>query len=205
MSKLPVLLDEIRACTICRDVLPHSPRPVVRAQRSARILIAGQAPGRKVHASGIPFDDASGDRLRDWLGVDRETFYDARRIAIVPMGFCFPGTGKSGDLPPRKECAPAWRDPLLKLLPNIELVVVIGRYALDYHLPASFAKESVTTCVAAWRTFFPRLIPLPHPSPRNIRWFKNNPAFEADVVPALKQRVQEVLEHVPKKREEASS
>lgn len=188
-----MLLDDIRRCTICRDALPHTPRPVVRAKQTARILIAGQAPGRKVHASGVPFDDKSGDRLRDWLGVDRETFYDDTLFAIVPMGFCFPGTGNGGDLPPRKECAENWREPLLSLLPNIELVVVIGRYALDYHLPPAFKRKSVTACVGAWRDFYPKCIPLAHPSPRNIRWFQNNPAFEGEVIPALQKRVKEIL------------
>ena len=158
---------------------------------SARILIAGQAPGRKVHETGVPFDDASGDRLRTWLGVSRETFYDARQIAILPMGFCYPGTGKSGDLPPRPECAPAWREKLLARLKSLELTLVIGQYAQDYHLPD--AGESLTEVVRAWRKHWPRVLPLPHPSPRNNIWLKKNPWFEAELLPVLRDRVAKVL------------
>ena len=192
MTRLPALLDEIRGCTLCAPHLAHGPRPVLRAAASARLLIASQAPGRAVHASGIPFDDPSGDRLRDWLAVDRDTFYDAARIAIIPMGFCYPGTGKSGDLPPRPECAPAWREPLLALLPNIQTTLLVGRYAVDWHLPDP-RRRTLTEAVQRWRVRWPKVLPLPHPSPRNNRWLRDNPWFEAEVVPQLQKRVLELL------------
>lgn len=191
MPSLASLLAEVRACALCAEHLPSGPRPVVQLQPSARILIAGQAPGRKVHESGVPFDDASGDRLRDWLGISRDTFYDARQVAILPMGFCYPGTGKSGDLPPRPECAPAWRAALLSHLKDLRLTLVIGRYAQAYHLPS--AAPSVTDLVRAWRTTWPRTVPLPHPSPRNNLWLKRNPWLEKELVPALRARVSAVL------------
>jgi uracil-DNA glycosylase len=191
MTSLASLLAEVRGCTLCAQHLPLGPRPVVQVHSSARILVAGQAPGRKVHETGVPFDDASGDRLRAWLGVSRETFYDARQIAILPMGFCYPGTGKSGDLPPRPECAPAWREKLLARLKGLELTLVIGQYAQDYHLPD--AGESLTEVVRAWRKHWPRVLPLPHPSPRNNIWLKKNPWFEAELLPVLRDRVAKVL------------
>jgi len=191
MTSLASLLAEVRGCTLCAEHLPLGPRPVVQVHSSARILVAGQAPGRKVHETGVPFDDASGDRLRTWLGVSRETFYDARQIAILPMGFCYPGTGKSGDLPPRPECAPAWREKLLARLKSLELTLVIGQYAQDYHLPD--AGESLTEVVRAWRKHWPRVLPLPHPSPRNNIWLKKNPWFEAELLPVLRDRVAKVL------------
>ncbi len=198
VDPLDNLLREVRACRICADVLPAGPRPVLQASASARILIAGQAPGRRVHETGLPFNDPSGDRLRQWLGVDRETFYDPEQMAIVPMGFCYPGTGKSGDLPPRPECAATWHEQLFAQMPNIELTVAIGQYALRYHLNRQHpghrvARRSVTEQVAAWAEFAPHLIPMPHPSPRNQLWLKRNPWFEADVVPTLQQRVAELL------------
>ena len=192
MIPLESLLEQVRACKLCAGHLPLGPRPVLQMHASARILIAGQAPGRKVHATGIPFDDASGDRLRTWLGVSRDVFYDARQVAILPMGFCYPGTGKSGDLPPRLECAPAWRAPLLARLKNIKLTLVIGQYAQAHHLPDAAA--SVTASVQSWREHWPRVVPLPHPSPRNNLWLKRNPWFEADLLPQLRSRVSEVLE-----------
>lgn len=182
------LLAEIRRCRLCEKHLPLGPRPVVRAAAPARVLIVGQAPGRAVHRSGIPFDDPSGDRLRAWLGVSREAFYDEQRFAIIPMGFCFPGTGSSGDLPPRVECAPAWREPLLALLPNVELTLVIGRYAIDWHLP-ELKRSSVTKVVAGWQSYWPRLLPLPHPSPRNNRWLRQNPWLEDEVIPTLQAKI----------------
>lgn len=191
MTPLPTLLTEIRACTRCAAHLPLGPRPVVQAHPLARLLIAGQAPGRKVHATGLPFNDASGERLRMWLGLSREVFYDARQVAIVPMGFCFPGTGPSGDLPPRPECAPAWRAPLLSHLTQIELTLAIGRYAQAYHLPRQGA--SVTEVVQSWRSTWPHTLALPHPSPRNNRWLARNPWFEEEMLPVLRARVQEVL------------
>ncbi|MBY8964320.1 uracil-DNA glycosylase family protein [Algiphilus sp.] len=191
-ATLAPLLHRIRACERCRSVLPHAPRPVLQASVSARILIAGQAPGRRVHASGLPFDDPSGERLRAWMGIGRDRFYDAARIAIAPMAFCYPGTGKSGDLPPRPECAPAWRQPLLSAMPQIGLTLVIGRYAQAWHLPE--APATVTECVRAWRQVWPQQLPLPHPSPRNQRWLRRNPWFEAEVLPALRSRVAELLD-----------
>lgn len=187
----PLLLEEVRHCTLCAESLPLGPRPVVQAHPQARMLIAGQAPGKKVHLSGIPFDDASGDRLRAWLGIGRETFYDPHAVAILPMGFCYPGTGKSGDLPPRPECAPKWRASLLAQLPNIELTLVIGQYALAYHFPSAYA--SLTEAVQAWRDRPQDVIVLPHPSPRNQLWLRRNPWFEAELLPHLQRRVARLL------------
>ena len=186
------LLAEIRACTICKKNLPLGPRPVLQLHPKARILIAGQAPGRKVHESGVPFDDASGRRLRDWLGVTDEQFYDPTKIALLPMGFCFPGTGKSGDLPPRPECEPAWRSKLLEQLQQLEVTVVLGQYAQTYHFGKS--SMSLTDLGKSGRTHWPKLIPLPHPSPRNNIWLRRNPWFEAEVLPALRERVAEILD-----------
>jgi len=191
MSSLASLLNEVRACVICTEQLPLGPRPVVQVHPLARILIAGQAPGRKVHETGVPFNDASGDRLRTWMGISREVFYDAKQIAILPMGFCFPGTGKSGDLPPRSECAPAWRAALLSHLRNLQLTLVIGQYAQAYHLPNEGA--SVTKVVQAWRKNWPHTVPLPHPSPRNNLWLKRNAWFEEELIPVLRSRVSTVL------------
>ncbi len=193
MASLASLLTDVRACVLCAEHLPLGPRPVVQMHASARILIAGQAPGRKVHETGVPFNDASGDRLRAWLGISREVFYDAERVAILPMGFCFPGTGKSGDLPPRPECAPAWRATLLSRLRNLKLTLVIGQYAQAYHLSNETA--SLTEAVQAWRKYWPRTVPLPHPSPRNNLWLKRNAWFEEELIPILRTRVSEVLEH----------
>jgi len=191
MTALAKLLTEVRACALCAPHLPLGPRPVLQLHASARILIAAQAPGRKVHESGLPFNDASGERLRRWLGVAREVFYDPRRVAIVPMGLCFPGTGKSGDLPPRPECAVAWRARLLAHLENLELTLVIGQYAQAYHLPDE--DSSVTRTVRAWRSRWPHIVPLPHPSPRNNIWLNRNPWFETELIPHLQVRVAEVL------------
>ena len=185
------LLAEVRRCTICSAHLPLGPRPVLQLHPNARILVAAQAPGRKVHESGVPFTDASGDRLREWLGVTREVFYDPQRIAIVPMGFCFPGTGKAGDNPPRPECAPAWRAKLLRHLRKLKLTLVIGQYAQAYHLPD--AGSSVTGIVQSWREQWPNVVPLPHPSPRNNMWLRRNPWFEDELLPMLRVRVAEVL------------
>ena len=186
------LLYEVRSCTLCSEHLPLGPRPVLQLHPDAKILVAGQAPGRKVHESGVPFSDASGDRLRDWLGLDSETFYDSQQVAILPMGFCFPGTGKSGDLPPRPECATQWRGDLLGLLPNLRLTVVIGQYAQGYHLPN--ASKSVTATVQNWREHWPGVVPLPHPSPRNNLWLRRNPWFASELLPALRILITEVLE-----------
>lgn len=189
--QLKALVREVRACQICAEHLPLGPRPVLQIDRQAKILIVGQAPGRRVHESGIPFDDPSGDRLREWMGISRETFYDARQIALLPMGFCFPGTGKSGDLPPRKECAPAWREKLLAHLPDIRLTLVIGQYAHAWHLPTQ--KRNLTDTVKAWQAFAPAVIPLPHPSPRNNIWLKKNPWFADSLLPDLAEKVHRAL------------
>ena len=192
------LLREIEACRIClkhpKRPLPHEPRPVLVASDSAKILIASQAPGTRVHASGVAFDDRSGDRLREWLGMTREEFYDPSRLAIVPMGFCFPGLdAHGGDRPPRAECAPAWRAPLLALMPQVELVLVIGLYAQAWHLGADRG-PSVDATVRDWRRIFerpglPKCLPLPHPSWRNTGWLKRNPWFESEVLPVLRAEV----------------
>jgi uracil-DNA glycosylase len=193
MTSCSRLLKDIRACTICASHLPLGPRPVLQAHPEARILIAGQAPGRKVHETGLPFNDPSGDRLRQWLGVTREQFYDPHLFAIVPMGFCFPGTGTGGDLPPRPECALKWRTKVLDQLPQIRLTLVLGQYAQEWHLKGQ-RRKTLTETVAAWREFLPaNTLPLPHPSPRNIRWFKSNPWFEADVVPELRKRAGKLI------------
>ncbi len=181
------LLGEVRRCRFCEPQLALGARPVLRASGSARLLIVGQAPGTRVHASGIPWDDPSGERLRGWLQMDRATFYDESRIAIVPMGFCYPGKGRSGDLPPRPECAPRWHASLLAAMPDIELVLLIGQYAQHYYLGKS--GETLTRRVQRWRDFGPRFLPLPHPSPRNTLWLQRNPWFEAEVVPELRRRV----------------
>jgi uracil-DNA glycosylase len=195
MSELDALLAEIRACTLCAAHLPLGPRPVLRATASAPILIAGQAPGTKVHASGVPWDDPSGERLRTWLGVDRDTFYDGRIFAIVPMGFCYPGRAGGGDAPPRPECVPAWRSRLLGLLPKIELTLLIGQYAQVWHLGAA-RKPTLTETVAAHAAYAPRFVPTPHPSPRNQLWLRRNPWFEAEVVPTLRDRVRVLVDAV---------
>jgi uracil-DNA glycosylase len=191
MKSFQSLIDEVRACAICAPDLPHGTRPVVQLHPKARLLIAGQAPGRKVHESGTPFDDASGERLRQWMGVTREVFYDPKLVAILPMGFCYPGTGKSGDLPPRPECAPAWREQLMRRLRHVEVTLVIGQYAQAYHLNEK--KTSLTENVRNWRKHWPSTVPMPHPSPRNNIWLRKNPWFETDLLPMLRERIAEVL------------
>ena len=191
MTGLDRLLLEIRACQICAAHLPLGPRPVLQVHHEASILIAGQAPGRRVHESGVPFQDPSGVRLRDWMGVSEEIFYDPRRIAILPMGFCFPGSGRSGDNPPRPECAPAWRESVLEHLVGVRLTLVLGRYAQAYHLVGP--SRSVTEAVASWREHWPEKLPLPHPSPRNKSWFKKNAWFEQEVLPILRERIEELI------------
>lgn len=191
MSQHLILASEVRSCRLCEKHLPHPPRPVIQIHPNARILIAGQAPGRKVQASGIPFDDASGDRLRDWMGITKHVFYDPQQVAIVPMGFCFPGTGKSGDLPPRPECAETWRERVLDQLPNIESTLVIGKYAQDYHFNQS--AKTVTELVNNWQEYWPDRIPLPHPSPRNNLWLRKNPWFESELIPRLQTQIAKIL------------
>jgi uracil-DNA glycosylase len=186
------LLGQIRACRICQAQLPLGPRPVLAASAQARLLIVSQAPGARVHATGIPWNDASGRRLRDWLQLDEATFYDARRVAIVPMGFCYPGRAGSGDAPPRPECRATWHPRLLPLLRNVGLTLSIGHYAQAYCLGAR-RKPSLGATVRAWREYLPTQLPLPHPSPRNVGWFKANPWFDAEVLPVLRERVHAVL------------
>jgi len=192
--KLDALLAEVRACTHCREILPLGPRPVLRANSAARILIVGQAPGTRVHATGIPWNDPSGVRLRQWLGVAPETFYDPTRFAIIPMGFCYPGRDtRGGDLPPRPECAPLWHDRLLAMLPNLKLTLLVGAYAQRCYLGKRTGKTLGET-VSRWREFGPTMLPLPHPSPRNRLWLRRNPWFEDEIVPALRVRVNDLLD-----------
>ena len=181
------LLAEIRGCRLCADHLPLGPRPVVRAAPTATLLIIGQAPGTKVHESGIPWNDRSGDRLRDWLQMDRERFYDESRIAIMPMGFCYPGVdARGGDKPPRPECAPAWHDRLMAELPLVSVTLLVGQYAQARYLGKARA-PTLTETVQRWRDFAPTTWPLPHPSWRNTHWLKRNPWFEAELLPALRR------------------
>lgn len=185
------LLSHVLTCRLCQHKLPLEPRPILQFNKQARILIAGQAPGRKAHEQGIPFADASGDRLRDWMGLNKTQFYDANNIAILPMGLCFPGTGKNGDLPPRPECAQTWHKRLLNELGHIELRLVIGRYAMAYYLPDF--NGSVSDTVKNGLRYWPDCLPLPHPSPRNQGWLRQNPWFEREVLPLLRARVAEAL------------
>ncbi len=190
---LGALLNEIRSCRHCADALGHEPRPVLRASRKARIGVFGQAPGTRVHASRIPFDDPSGDRLRDWMGIDRDTFYDKGRVAIAPMGFCFPGLdAKGSDKPPRKECALLWRDRLMAALPPLKVTLLVGAYAQAWHLRGR-TRNTLSETVAAWRDYGPSVFPTPHPSWRNTGWLKKNPWFETDVLPALRAAVAAAL------------
>ncbi len=192
-APLPELLEAIRGCRLCEAHLPHEPRPVLRAGESARILIVGQAPGAKVHDTGIPWNDASGNRLRAWLAMDRDTFYDTSRIAILPMGFCYPGRNpRGGDLPPRPECGVAWHGALWEALPRIETVILAGHYAQRHYLGPRAAKN-VTETVRAWREYAPGYWPLPHPSFRNLAWLKRNPWFEAEAVPELREYIHGLL------------
>lgn len=212
-TSLDTVLADLRACRICRDApsrggpLPHEPRPIVQAHSQARLLIASQAPGNRAHVAGVPFLDPSGLRLRAWLGLDEAAFYDPRNVAIVPMGHCFPGyDSKGGDLPPRRECAPAWRVRVLAGLPNLALVLVIGSYAQAWHLP-DHAKAGLTETVRNWRAILdapgaPRVLPLPHPSWRNNAWLKKHPWFEDELLPVLRARVQSLLARAPARQEE---
>lgn len=181
---LDELLTDIRACQLCASHLPLGPRPILRVAQGAKILIVGQAPGTRVHQSGIPWDDASGERLRSWLAMDKQQFYDEGQIAIIPMGFCYPGRGISGDLPPRKECAPTWLPLLQTHLGEIRTTLLIGQYAIEHYLGAA-RKATLTQTVQHWQAYAPDFFPLPHPSPRNNIWLKRNPWFNAEVVPAL--------------------
>ncbi len=197
-ESLPKLLKEIRACQICVEAprgapLPHEPRPVLRASTTARIAVFGQAPGNLVHQSGIPFTDPSGDRLREWMGVSDVEFYDESRVAIIPMGFCFPGyDAKGGDKPPRKECAAAWRARLIAALPNIKTAILVGAYAQQWHLKDR-ARKTLTETVEGWREYTPQYFATPHPSWRNNVWLKKNPWFETELLPVLRRRVRALL------------
>ena len=195
-SELQALLAKARACTHCAEHLPLGPRPVIRGTTSARLMIISQAPGTRVHETGLSFNDPSGDRLRDWLGVDRATFYDESRIAIMPMGFCYPGRDpKGGDKPPRPECAPLWHPTLRPAFTGVELTLLVGSYALRRYLPGPHGtrRGSMTETVAAWRDLLPAVLPLPHPSWRNTAWIRRNPWFEAELLPVLRQRVAELI------------
>lgn len=191
-ESLPELLARVRACRLCEAQLPLGPKPILRAAATARVLIVGQAPGTRVHATGIPWNDPSGDRLRGWLRVDRDTFYDESQIAIIPTGLCYPGRGASGDLPPRPECAPTWHPLLLAHLPRVEMILLVGQYAQAYYL-GDRRKATLTDTVRAWREFMPRYWPMPHPSPRNQLWLKRNPWFEQETLPALRRRLVPLL------------
>ena len=190
-TQLIKLVEEISACTLCEKDLELGPRPVLQVHKEAKILISGQAPGIKVHQSGVPFDDASGERLRLWMGINRETFYDPHKIAILPMGFCYPGKAASGDLPPMKRCAETWRSLVLEQLSHIQLNLVIGTYAQHWHLGKT--DLNLTETVRTWKNIESDVIPLPHPSPRNNIWLKKNPWFEKDVLPVLRGSVRQAL------------
>jgi uracil-DNA glycosylase len=191
-STLETLLSAVRGCRACEAHLPLGPRPVLRAAATARILIVGQAPGARVHETGIPWDDASGERLRAWMGVSKDVFYDESRIAIIPMGYCYPGRGNGGDLPPRRECAQLWLDHLLAKLPRIELTMLIGQHA-QRHFLGGRRKSSLAETTKAWREYAPAYIPLPHPSPRNTPWFQRNSKFEQELLPELRRRIAPLL------------
>lgn len=194
--ELARLLKEVRACRACEAHLPLGPRPTLRASVTARLMVVGQAPGTRVHETGIPFNDPSGDTLRAWMGVDRDTFYDESRIAIVPTGFCYPGRKGSGDAPPRPECAPLWHAPILARMPRVETILLVGAYAQAHYLGHAREKTLAAT-VGRYRDFLPRFLPMPHPSPRNKLWLKKNPWFEGEVVPVLKRRVRELTGEAP--------
>lgn len=191
--KMEKLLKEIKACTFCKEHLDLGPNPVVAANVTSKILIVGQAPGTKVHRSSIPWDDPSGVQLRKWMGIDSETFYDESIVAIVPMGFCYPGKGKTGDLPPRPECAPLWHQKLLDKMPAIQLTLLIGQYAQKYYL-GKRKKRNLTETVRNYEDYLPTQLPMPHPSPRNRFWLSKNPWFESSVVPQLQQKISTLLE-----------
>jgi uracil-DNA glycosylase len=190
-TRLFTVLQDVRACRLCADHLPLEPRPLLAAHPASRIVLIGQAPGRAAHESGVPWDDRSGDRLRAWLGISRERFYDCTTVAIIPMGFCFPGTGRQGDLAPRVECAPLWHGTLFPLLRSLKLTIYLGRYAFEKHV--GFQYKNLTEAVHAYEDLLPDRIVLPHPSPRNAIWLKKHPWFESRVLPALKARISAML------------
>jgi uracil-DNA glycosylase len=186
------LLQQIKNCTVCLQYLKDGVNPIIAAAPKSRIIIIGQAPGRIVHTTGIPWNDKSGDNLRNWLGIDKDIFYNPAHIALMPMGFCYPGTGKSGDLPPRPECAPLWHEKLLKKMPQVQLTLLIGQYAQNYYL-GNTARENLTETVRNFKNYLPRYLPLPHPSPRNNIWQSKNEWFSKEVLPELKKRVGNIL------------
>jgi uracil-DNA glycosylase len=194
-SSFDTLVREAKACRLCEGALPHEPRPVFLVGRSAQLLIVGQAPGRRVHETGVPWNDPSGDVLREWLALDRAAFYDTSRIAIVPAGLCYPGTVDGSDLPPLKACAPAWQPRFRAALPGIRLTLLVGSYAQAFYLKES-RKRTLGETVQAWREYLPEYFPLPHPSWRNRAWLKKNPWFETQVIPALRRRVNACLRQV---------
>lgn len=188
------LLSEIRTCKVCKRFLPNTPQPIIQASAKSKILIIGQAPGQKVQESGIPRDDKSGDELRRWLNVTKEQFYDASLFAFMPMGFCYPGKGTSGDLPPRPECAPLWHGKVLAKMKDVKLTLLIGRHAQKFYLGKEFS-ESITENVKNYKKFLPTCLPLVHPSPRNRIWQKKNPWFEKKIIPVLREKVNEITEY----------
>lgn len=188
LIEMDKLLEDIRKCMACKDFLPNTPKPIIQASSVSKILIIGQAPGKKVQKSGVPWDDASGDNLRTWLGVDKSTFYNDRYFALVPMGFCYPGTGASGDLPPRKECAELWHNKVLSQMTNLKLTLLIGQYAQNYYLGET-VKENLTETVKNYKEYLPSFLPLPHPSPRNNIWQKKNSWFKENVIPTLQNMI----------------
>jgi uracil-DNA glycosylase len=185
---MKTLLNKIRGCEVCKEHLPLGPRPVVQLSTQSKIIIIGQAPGKRVHETGIPWNDASGRKLREWMGIDETAFYDPNIFAIMPMGFCYPGKGISGDLPPRPECAPLWHAQILENLPSASLILLIGQYAQRYYLKKN-CKINLTETVKNYKEYFPKYIPLPHPSPRNQNWLKINPWFKEDVIPELQKKI----------------
>lgn len=189
---MQALVEQIKACSLCEKELPLGCRPIFALHPESRILLIGQAPGKKTHLSGIPWDDKSGDNLRSWLGLDKVAFYDARNIALLPMGFCYPGTGNSGDIPPRPECAPLWHPQVLPLLKKVQLTLLMGQYAQHFYLGKDM-RSSLTETVQHFNEYLPRYFPLPHPSPLNFRWQAKNPWFKAEVLPALQACVQKLL------------
>ncbi|MDX2189347.1 MAG: uracil-DNA glycosylase family protein [Bacteroidota bacterium] len=186
------LIKVVHNCLVCKDFLPYEPKPIFSIHPESKILIIGQAPGQKVQNTGIPWNDLSGNELRRWLGIDKATFYNNKIFSIMPMGFCFPGTGKSGDLPPRSECAPLWHSILLQQMKKIELTILIGQYSQKYYLGSNM-KPTLTETVNAYKLYLPQYFPIVHPSPRNIRWQKRNPLFENEIIPVLQQRVANII------------
>ena len=192
VNTIAALKKNIKACVLCEDYLPYTPKPVFSFSKKSKILVVGQAPGIKVHESGIPWNDASGDRLREWMQVSKEQFYDTNYFSIVPMGLCYPGKGKSGDLPPRRECAEKWMQPILGKIPQIKLTLLIGQYSQQWFLNGT-KKNTLTKTVKSWKEYQPKYFVLPHPSPRNNIWLKKNPWFEKQLVPRLKRKVKELI------------